>query len=124
MKRLINILFFIILAGALSAQGKAKYVFFFIGDGMGMNQVNGTEMYLAEKAGYIGTQSLQFTQFPVTGMATTFSLHNSVTDSAAAGTALATGSKTINGTLGMDGEGNRLTSIAEKAKKAGRKVGV
>ncbi|KAA6320523.1 Alkaline phosphatase, partial [termite gut metagenome] len=92
--------------------------------GMGMNQVNGTEMYLAEKAGYIGTQSLQFTQFPVTGIATTFSLRNSVTDSAAAGTALATGSKTVNGTLGLDGEGNRLTSVAERAKKAGRKVGI
>ncbi|KAA6343322.1 Alkaline phosphatase [termite gut metagenome] len=124
MKRVINFLFFILLAGALFAEGKAKYVFFFIGDGMGMNQVNGTEMYLAEKAGYIGTQSLLFTQFPVTGISTTFSLRNSVTDSAAAGTALATGSKTINGTLGLDGEGNRLTSVAEKAKKAGRKVGI
>jgi alkaline phosphatase len=123
-KRVINFLFFILLVGALFAQGKAKYVFFFIGDGMGMNQVNGTEMYLAEKAGYIGAQSLQFTQFPVTGIVTTFSLHNSVTDSAAAGTALATGSKTVNGTLGLDGEGNRLTSVAEKAKKAGRKVGI
>lgn len=27
---------------------QAKYVFYFIGDGMGVNQVNGTEMYLAE----------------------------------------------------------------------------
>ncbi len=26
---------------------KAKYVFYFIGDGMGVNQVNGTEMFLA-----------------------------------------------------------------------------
>ncbi|KAA6346670.1 Alkaline phosphatase [termite gut metagenome] len=124
MKRVINILFFILLAGALSAQGKAKYVFFFIGDGMGMNQVNGTEMYLAEKAGYIGAQSLLFTQFPVTGIVTTFSLRNSVTDSAAAGTALATGSKTTNGTLGLDVDGNRLASVAEKAKRAGRKVGI
>ena len=29
-------------------QVKAKYVFYFIGDGMGVNQVIGTEMYLAE----------------------------------------------------------------------------
>jgi alkaline phosphatase len=124
MKRFICILSFVLLAGALSAQGKAKYVFFFIGDGMGVNQVNGTEMYLAEKAGYIGVQPLQFTQFPVMGIVTTYSLRNSVTDSAAAGTALATGSKTTNGTLGLDGEGNRLTSVAEKARKAGRKVGI
>ena len=33
---------------------KAKYVFYFIGDGMGVNQVNGTEMFLAEKEGSIG----------------------------------------------------------------------
>ena len=26
------------------ANGQAKYVFYFIGDGMGVNQVNGTEM--------------------------------------------------------------------------------
>ncbi|KAA6350072.1 Alkaline phosphatase [termite gut metagenome] len=124
MKRFINLLFFFLLVSVLFAQGKAKYVFFFIGDGMGMSQVNGTEMYLAEKAGYMGVQPLQFTQFPVAGMVTTFSVRNSVTDSAAAGTALATGSKTVNGAVGLDEQGNRLTSIAEKAKKAGQKVGI
>lgn len=73
---------------------KAKYVFYFIGDGMGVNQVNGTEMYLAEKEGRIGLKPLNFTQFPVVNVATTYSKYNSVTCSAAAGTALATGSKT------------------------------
>lgn len=48
-----------------SQEKKAKYVFYFIGDGMGVNQVNGTEMYLAEKEGYIGIKPLNFTQFPV-----------------------------------------------------------
>ena len=42
-----------------------------------------------------------FTQFPFATVATTFSATNGVTDSAAAGTALATGNKTKNGTLGM-----------------------
>ena len=37
---------------SLSAQ-QAKYVFFFIGDGMGVNQVNGAEMYLGEQEGKI-----------------------------------------------------------------------
>ena len=49
MKRTFNVLIFLLLACAVFAQGKAKYVFYFIGDGMGVNQVNGTEMYLAEK---------------------------------------------------------------------------
>lgn len=50
MKKLTNLLFFVLLAGMTYAQ-QAKYVFYFIGDGMGVNQVNGTEMYLAEQEG-------------------------------------------------------------------------
>ncbi len=104
---------------------KAKYVFYFIGDGMGVNQVNGTEMYLAEKEGKIGLKPLNFTQFPVTNFATTYSKYNSVTCSAAAGTALATGTKTKNGTIGMDSlRRDPLYSVAVQAKKAGKKVGI
>ena len=43
---------------------QAKYVFYFIGDGMGVNQVQGTELYLGELEGKIGITPLQFTQFP------------------------------------------------------------
>ena len=104
---------------------KARYVFYFIGDGMGINQVLGTEMYRAEKEGYIGTKSLNFTGFPVTGYASTFSKYNSVTCSAAAGTALATGVKTKNGTIGMDSlHKEALYSVAVKAAEAGKKVGI
>lgn len=53
-------------------QAKAKYVFYFIGDGMGVNQVIGTEMYLAELEGRIGTKSLSFTSFPVRNYLTTY----------------------------------------------------
>ena len=123
MKRLIYFLLFVCLAGFANAQ--AKYVFYFIGDGMGVNQVNGTEMYRAElQKGRIGVEPLTFTQFPVGTMATTFSATNSVTDSSAAGTALATGAKTYNGAIGMDDQKNTLQTVAEKAKKAGKRVGV
>ena len=44
MRRLIYALFFVLFVGMGYAQ-QAKYVFYFIGDGMGVNQVNGTEMY-------------------------------------------------------------------------------
>ena len=104
--------------------GQAKYVFFFIGDGMGVNQVNITEAYLSALNGERGSVSLLMTQFPVASMASTFSADNDVTESAAAGTALATGFKTKNGYIGVDPEFNRLESLAEKAKKAGKKVGV
>ncbi len=132
MKRIFYFMVFIAVAVMLlpqcqqAPQGKkAKYVFYFIGDGMGVNQVNGTEMYLAEKEGRIGVKALNFTQFPVVNFATTYSKYNSVTCSAAAGTALATGTKTKNGTIGMDSLHKApLYSVAVKAKEAGKRVGI
>lgn len=123
MKRFIY--FLLLVCVAVFANAQAKYVFYFIGDGMGVNQVNGTEMYRAEiQKGRIGVEPLTFTQFPVGTMATTFSATNSVTDSSAGGTALATGSKTYNDAIGVDAQKNRLQSVAEMAKKAGKRVGV
>ena len=123
MKRLRCICILLFLFSLAYAQ-QAKYVFYFIGDGMGVNQVNGTEMYLAEQEGRIGVKPLLFTAFPITGFATTFSASNSVTDSSAAGTALATGKKTYNGAISMDNERNVLQTVAEQAKRSGRKVGI
>lgn len=123
MKRLMYVLCFVLIS--VVAHGQAKYVFYFIGDGMGVNQVNGTEMYRAElQNGRIGVEPLLFTQFPVGTMASTFSATNSVTDSAAGGTALSTGVKTYNGAIGLDEQKKPIQTIAEKAKKAGKKVGV
>lgn len=122
-----KLLFLTILVVFLSlfAQGQAKYVFLIIGDGMGLNQINGTEMYLAELEGRIGFKPLLFTQFPNSGLLRTHSASNGVTDSAAAGTAIATGSKTKNGTVGLDSTlFNPVYSIAVKARNAGKKVGI
>ena len=114
-----------VLAVSLWAQGQAKYVFYFIGDGMGVNQVNGTQTYLAALEGRIGITSLCFTRFPVCGLVTTFSGTNGVTDSAAAGTALATGRKTGNHVLGLlADEQTPVTSVAQWAHEAGAAVGV
>lgn len=123
MKRLTYLLAFVLLATWTYAQ-QAKYVFYFIGDGMGVNQVNGTEMYRAEREGRIGVKPLLFTTFPVAGVVTTFSASNSITDSAAGGTALATGSKTYNSAIGVDDDGTPLQSVAERAKQAGKRVGI
>ena len=122
-RRHVAVLLVIFLVSTVWAQ-QAKYVFYFIGDGMGVNQVNGTEMYLAEQEGRIGVKPLLFTTFPAGTMATTFSATNSVTDSSAAGTALATGEKTYNGAVSMDDDKNVLSTVAERPKKAGRKVGI
>lgn len=102
-----------------------KYVFFFIGDGMGLNQVVATQYYLRSCQGELGVSPLCFTQFPYTGIATSYSASSDVTDSAAGGTALATGHKTNNGVIGMaSDEVTPVTSIAEMAHRCGAKVGV
>ncbi len=124
MKRFLIISIFTLFVCTYQIFGQAKYVFYFIGDGMGVNLVNVTESYLSAMNGKRGSVSLLMTQFPVATMATTYSDNSDVTDSAAAGTALATGEKTNNGCIGIDPEGNRLESVAEKAKKAGKKVGI
>ena len=104
---------------------QAKYIFFFIGDGMGINQIQMTELYSAELQGNIGVAPLLFTQFPIATIATTYSATNGVTDSAASGTALATGVKTRNGCIGvMKDKITHLKSIAVRAREAGCKVGV
>ena len=101
-----------------------KYVFYFIGDGMGVNQVLGTEMYQSELKGEIGVTPLLFTQFPYATVAHTFSASNGVTDSAAAGTALATGNKTKNGAIGVNKDMAEVSSVAVWAKNNGYKVGI
>ncbi|MBQ8874466.1 MAG: alkaline phosphatase [Bacteroides sp.] len=123
MKRLSLVLFLVVWAAFAFAQ-RAKYVFYFIGDGMGLNQINATEMFLAAEKGHIGVEPLLFTTFPVVGLATTFSANYPVTDSAAGGTALATGEKTYNDYIAVDTLQNPLMSVAYMAKKAGKKVGI
>lgn len=103
---------------------KAKYVFYFIGDGMGFSHVALTEAYNAVQDGKIGSEPLCFTQFPVMGMATTYSASNMITCSSAAGTALSTGAKTKNGMLGMAPDSSNLESISYKIHDAGYKVGI
>ncbi|MGN0310360.1 MAG: alkaline phosphatase, partial [Bacteroides sp.] len=124
MKRFTFSLLFVLLAVTLQAQ-QAKYVFYFIGDGMGLNQVNVTEMFLAEQEdGRIGTSPLCFASFPYAGYATSYSATNSITDSSAAGTALATGVKTYNGAIGVNPDKEPVESVAVKAKRSGKRVGV
>jgi alkaline phosphatase len=104
---------------------RAKYVFLFIGDGMGQAQVSLTQAYLAALEDRIGFEALSFTQFPVSGQSTTYANNRLITGSAAAGTALATGHKTNINRISMDPEGKEAyQSVAEKAKARGYKVGI
>ena len=115
---------FVMALGAM-AQGRAKYVFYFIGDGMGVNQVNAAETYLGHLDGRIGIQELCFPSFPYVALINTQSATNGVTDSAAGGTALASGHKTKNGALGVLKDlTTPVTCIADWAREAGAAVGI
>ena len=67
---------------------------------------------------------LNFTQFETRNFVTNYSTSNLVTDSAAAGTALASGVKTANAHIGVDVEGNKLRTLADVASELGYKVGL
>ena len=119
-----SLLALVITASAI-AQSQVKYVFYFIGDGMGVNQINVTETYLAALKGKIGYEPILMASLPVVGMVNTYSATNGVTDSAAGGTALASGHKTKNGAIGvLEDLSTPCTSIAAWAKEAGAAVGV
>jgi len=112
-----------------SFTGKSpKYIFLFIGDGMGIPQVASAEIYAAAlKGGKYpdATRVLSFTQFPCQGITTTHDSSSFITDSASAGTAIACGYKTLNGVISMDPEKKiKYTSIAKQLKEKGLKIGI
>lgn len=114
-----------LIAASTASARPAKYIFYFIGDGMGPNQVALTEFYYGTLADSLGIQPLGFTQWPVATLASTYSASSRVTDSAASGTALATGTKTINGCIGMAADKTTpLKSIAYRAQEAGKRIGI
>lgn len=108
-----------------SSLPKAKYVFLFIGDGMGLAHTSLAEAYLASKEGSVGMHKLVMSDFPVQSYQRTTALNRFITCSAAGGTALATGSKTTINTIGMNGpRDKKLFSIATRAHQMGYKVGI
>ena len=102
-----------------------KYCFLFIGDGMGVAQVNLTEAYLAAIDNEKGFHQLSFTQFPHAGLMKTFANNRFITCSAASATAFATGNKTNIGHISTDTSGSvPYKSIATICKEQGMKVGI
>lgn len=119
-KRAILVTFLLLVLATASIAGTApKNVILLIGDGMGFGHV--TSARLADN----GTQGkLLLDTMPVTGFAITCPHGNVVTDSAASGTALATGVKTKNGSIGVDAEKKPVKSILEVAQGMGKSTGV
>lgn len=100
---------------ATSAE-RPRNIILMIGDGMGPSQI---DCAITANKG-----KLHMCRFPVLGMVQTDSANQLITDSAAAGTALACGVKTNNGTLGLDAAGNAQTSLAKIARERGMVTGI
>ena len=95
---------------------KAKNIILFIGDGMAVPHL---------QAGMtVSTQTLNIERFPYSGLSKTHSANRYITDSGAAGTAIACGVKTNNGMIGVRPDGSPVSSITEIAKRNGLAAGV
>lgn len=110
-----------VFSGGANAQeyhkGKAaKYIFLFIGDGMGISQQVAAEAYAG--------RDLVMRGFAAQGVTSTPAANRFIVDSAAAGTAMSSGQVTNVGMLGMSPDTTPVTSIAEMAKQQGMKVGI
>ena len=106
---------------------EAKNFIFLIGDGMGVNQTRLFETFDVATEGdlaYSDGEDIFFGYLlPYQAMSNTTSL-SGITDSAAGGTALATGYKTMNGRVGRDKNLNDIQSLTELAGSLGKSTAV
>ena len=118
MKRLIPycIALTTLFVSCTSSVNQPTNVIYLIGDGMGFGAISSLLLTTDETTG--------FEMAPVIGLNETCSANNYVTDSPAGGTALATGTRTCNGFLGVGPDSVQLTSILKKAQEMGKKTGI
>ncbi|MFA9389280.1 MAG: alkaline phosphatase [Prolixibacteraceae bacterium] len=99
-----------------SSRKKPKNIIFMIGDGMGLAQIySGLTANRGE---------LNLNNFKTIGFQKTYSADHYVTDSGAAGTALASGTKTYNGAIGVDRDTIAIPNIREKCEAMGKATSV
>ena len=117
MKKNITFLLILLLVGFTNCADKTpKNIIIFIGDGMGV-----AHLYAGMT---VHGQQFNIEKFPFAGLSKTYSANNYVTDSGAAGTAIATGEKTNNGMIGVKPDSTFVSSITETANKNGLASGV
>lgn len=107
------------LKNTASPGPKVKNIILLIGDGMGPNHVSLARHRFSGQGGKLHMEKL-----PVTGLVKTYSADSIVTDSAAAGTAMACGVKTDNGMVGMNPDKVRYNSIMELLDEKGWRTGL
>ena len=95
---------------------KAKNVIVMIGDGMGPAQVYSLILTSDEQTA--------FQRFPYSGFSITKSASNEITDSAAGGSAIANGTKSNNGNVGLNADSIPMPSMLELFAEQGKKTGI
>ena len=108
---------------------KPKYIFLFIGDGMGLPQIQSASFYqgTTQNNGAVIPAELSFMKFPVVGSVTTYDSTSFCPDSASTATSIASGEKTESGVINMKPWTRDVPfeTIAEKLhSQKGYKVGV
>ena len=102
---------------------EAKNYIILIGDGMGVNHTRLFDV-MEDKSDFSDGENLFYGYLlPYQGFSRTNSL-SGVTDSAAGGTAIACGIKTLNGNVGQDKDGNDVQSITELSAILGKSTAV
>ena len=117
MRRVILVIVAQLLVVATWAQQPVKNIIYLIGDGMGL--ASASMMQYESEGGEV-----IFNHADNIALQRTYSMDNRVTDSAASGTALATGCKTNNTYLGVDANGAVLENLMEVAHGKGKSTGL
>ncbi|UZD75098.1 alkaline phosphatase [Bacillus siamensis] len=106
-------------------KNEIRNVIFMVGDGMGAPYMNAYRSVINKGK---PSDGMKLTAFDpnLTGMMMTYpdDPDSTITDSAAAGTAMATGVKTYNAAIGVDKKGKRVKSVLEEAKQRGKSTGL
>uniref|UniRef100_A0A8D1VRL7 alkaline phosphatase n=1 Tax=Sus scrofa TaxID=9823 RepID=A0A8D1VRL7_PIG len=116
-------------------QTAAKNLILFLGDGMGVSTVTATRILKAQMNGKPGPETpLAMDQFPYLALSKTYNVDRQVPDSAGTTTAYLCGVKTNMKVIGVSAaarydqcnttQGNEVISVMNRAKKAGKSVGV
>ncbi|MFD6440124.1 alkaline phosphatase [Peribacillus sp. NPDC060186] len=101
------------------SQSTPKNVILLIGDGMGLGAIDIARQFEYGKTGILHLEKLEHV-----ALMRTYSANNFVTDSAAGGSAIATGVKTNNGSIGVDSNGSEVDSVLDAFQTSGKKVGI
>ncbi len=108
-------LLFLALSCAPSDTERPKSIILLIGDGMGVPHLTFCQLAM---------NGSNAERMPVGGLVKTFPYGGLITDSAASGTAMATGHKTRNGMISISPEGDTLRTVFEYAEEKGMATGL